>query len=179
MKPIIVTPPVSEPITLAEAKEQLRIESAFTIDDDYINALIKAARDRCEKYCNQFFTVQDIQLVQSGQAEGVVELPYPGLSISSITYIDQDYNTQTIDPSDYFFDQSSQTLTFLSEFNSISFIISAATSAPSEFEGVLQAMKMIITDMYELRTETVVGASLADNPAVKALLYPYRVELGL
>ena len=177
MKTIVITPPTTEPLTLSEAKEQLRIEDVFTVDDSYISALISAARDRCEHYCNQFFTDQTIKLVQDGRAEGEVQVQYPNFTITSIEYIDQDYATQTIDAADYFYDTDSQTLVFLSEFDSLSFSITGTVTAPSEFEGVKQAMKIIINDMYDLRTETVVGSSLADNPAVKALLYPYRVSL--
>ena len=66
MRTLIITPPTTEPVTLEEAKEQLRIEAGFTADDDYINALISAARDRCESYCNQFFTAQDIAYLYDG-----------------------------------------------------------------------------------------------------------------
>ena len=51
--------------------------------------------------------------------------------------------------------------------------------APVEFEGAKQAMLMALADMYELRTTSVIGASVAENPAVKALLAPYRVSLGI
>jgi len=54
-KTIVTVPASFEPVTLAEAKAQLRIEDGFTLDDDYIQGLISAARDRVEQYCNRFF----------------------------------------------------------------------------------------------------------------------------
>jgi hypothetical protein len=51
---ITVTPPTVEPITLDEAKAQLRLTSGFTADDPYITSLIPVARDRSEKYCNRY-----------------------------------------------------------------------------------------------------------------------------
>ena len=38
MKTIIATPATTEPVTLSEAKAQLRIDDAFTVDDSYISA---------------------------------------------------------------------------------------------------------------------------------------------
>lgn len=179
MKTIIVTPPATEPVSLSEAKAQLRIEDALTLDDDYIEALISAARERCESYCNQFFTEQDIALVYEQKPEGDIYVPYDGLSITSVTYIDEYDATQTIDPADYFYNEDTQVLTFKEVFNGSSFKIFATTSVPASIYGVQMAIKMIVTDLYELRTETAVGVSLSDNPAVKALLYPFRKELGV
>ena len=44
----IKTPPVVEPITLAEAKSYLRITNSN--DDAFITALISGVRRRCEEY---------------------------------------------------------------------------------------------------------------------------------
>jgi len=179
MKTVIVTAPTSEPVTLMQAKEQLRIEDGFTLDDDYIEALISSARDRCESYCNQFFAVQDISLQYNGQMATTVSVPYPGLTVTAITYTDSDLAVQTLDPGAYTYSEPLQTLYITDPESSINYQIEATTSAPSQIVGVQHAIKMIVTDLYELRTETAVGVSLADNPAVKALLYPYRLSLGI
>jgi len=96
MKTVIITPPAAEPVTLSEAKAQLRIEDAFTLDDDYITALISTARERCESYCNQFFTVQNISLQFDLAPSGLINIPHVGLTITSVTYIDSDNVTQTL-----------------------------------------------------------------------------------
>ena len=44
----VVTPAASEPITLTEAKNFLRVDG--TDDDTLITALISAAREMCESY---------------------------------------------------------------------------------------------------------------------------------
>ena len=44
----VTTPPTSEPITLAEAKEHLNVD--FTEDDTLIGAMIMAARTAVENY---------------------------------------------------------------------------------------------------------------------------------
>jgi len=182
-KTVLLVAPAVEPITLSEAKKQLRLTDLQTFDDDYIAALIPVARDRAESYCNRFFTEQEITIVyESGFPLGILYLPYPDLqSVDSITYTDQEGDDYTVDVGDYIFDAERQSLTPVSAWPSgvVSFKVTVTTGAPLEFEGVKQAIRMILTDMYELRTESVVGASIANNPAVKALLYPYRVNLGI
>jgi uncharacterized phiE125 gp8 family phage protein len=183
MKTIVLVAPTAEPVTLDEAKEQLRIEPSFTEDDGYITSLISVARDRCESYCNQFFTVQDIKILIDGFIIGSVILPYQRLDIASVKYKDADGVEQILPTSDYRYDADTKKLTFLTVVSaSISnqgFSVYAATAAPVQIVGVQQAIKIILTDLYELRTETAVGVSLAENPAVKAMLYPYRESLSI
>jgi len=180
MKTIIVTPPSTEPVSLSEAKAQLRIEDAFTLDDDYISALISAARDRVESYCNQFFAAQSIRVLNNGQMPIIINLPYPNMTVLNVTYTDNNNVSQTMNGSDYVTDAANQTITIISNLPStINYQINSLVSAPAAIEGVKQGILMIVTDLYELRTETAVGVSLSDNPAVKALLYPYRLGLGV
>ena len=179
MKTIVLVAPTVEPVTLEEAKEQLRIEASFTEDDSYISALISASRDRCENYCNQYFTEQSIQILYEGFIPSVITLPYPGLTVTSVTYTDSDNAQQTVNPINYIVDATNQTITFTETYSSINFQVLATTSAPVQIVGVQHAIKIILTDLYELRTETAIGVSLAENPAVKALLYPYRESLGI
>lgn len=179
MKTVVITPASSEPVSLAEAKEQLRIEAAFTDDDSYIESLVSAARDRCESYCNQFFTVQGIAYLYGGQMPSVIQLPYPNLTVTALKYTDSENAVQTIDPSDYVVNELDQTILLQTTVSSVSYQIEANTAPPAALESVKHAIKIILTDLYELRTETAVGVSLNENPAVKALLYPYRLELGV
>jgi hypothetical protein len=179
MRTVIVLAPTVEPITLLEAKAQLRIEPAFTEDDDYINALISAARGRCESYCNQFFTEQGIEVIYSTPIPSVIDLPFVGLTVDSINYTDVDFISQVLPVADYTVDTVNGKIHFESSVDSLGFQLNCTTSSPVDISGVQQSIKIIVTDLYELRTETAVGVSLADNPAVKALLYPFRLDLGI
>lgn len=61
---IIETQPTQEPISLAEAKNWLRV--SITDDDLLIGVLITAAREACESFCNRSFAVKDyIQTLDS------------------------------------------------------------------------------------------------------------------
>lgn len=181
-KTIVITAPIVEPVTLAEAKEQLRLTSLFTADDPYITGLISVARDRVEKYCNRFFTEQQVSIIFD-EGESPLVLPYPDLqSVDQVSTIDSEGNETVVDSGDYTFNSITQSIYFTSgvSLTGGEVKVNVTTGAPVEYEGAKQAMLMILTDMYELRTESVVASSssaVAENPAVKALAYPYRVEL--
>ena len=170
-----------EPVTLAEAKAQLRIEADFTLDDTYISSLISMARDRAEKYCNRFFTEQQISIFYDGTTPLLIDLQYPDLaSVESVQYTDSDLALQTITATDYVVDVDRRRITFInSPETSIDYRVNATTGAPVTTDGAKAAMLMMIADMYEIRTESIVGMSINDNPAVLAALYPYRVNLSI
>lgn len=178
-KTVVVTAATVEPVTLAEAKEQLRLNATFTVDDTYIGELISAARDRVEQYCNRFFTSQVVTIVfDEDMPVGEIDIPYPDLvSVNSIQYVANNV-LETVAPADYYVDLVRQKITgsFPTADN---YRMTVATGAPLELSGVKQAILMIVTDMYETRTEVILGTLVQGNPAVKALLYPYRENLGI
>ena len=184
---IVVTAPSVEPISLSEAKAQLRLTSLFTADDTYISALISVARDRAEQYCNRFFSIQVLDLVYfdsfpvNSGVNGAIELPYSKLtSVDEVSYTDFDGAAVVIDSADYTFSSETKKLTPVSSWPSaVDFKVTVTTAPPVEFNGAKQAMLMLLTDMYELRTETVVAASVASNPAVNMLLTQYRENMGI
>lgn len=47
----LITPPVKEPVSLAQAKKHLRLEIAD--DDDYVESLVSVARQYVEGYCRR------------------------------------------------------------------------------------------------------------------------------
>lgn len=181
-KTVLKVAPTVEPITLDEAKAQLRLTALQTFDDTYITALIPVARDRVESYTNRFFTTQQITIIwEAGFPVGDLSLPYPDLtSVDEVSYTDSSGVETMVDSGAYTFDSERQVLIADSwPSDAVAIKIDVTTGAPLEFEGAKQAMLMMLTDMYELRTESVIGASVADNPAVTAMLYPYRVNLGI
>ena len=175
-KLIVVTPPTSEPITTSEANLQLRIDDGF--DDDHRDMLIRIARDKAEKYCNRFFTEQVVKIVFDGSIScGKIDLPFPDLqSVDSITYIDSANTRQNITAFDFFADEQ---IIYTDSVDCKSYTVTVTTGAPAEYGGAKIGMLMFLTDLYELRTESVVAASVANNPAVVSSLYPYRVNLGV
>lgn len=55
---------------------------------------------------------------------------------------------------------------------------SPATEIPVP-KSIVIATYMIAADLHENREAAFVGISYAENPTVKNLLWPYRVELGM
>src|SRR5262249_28268376 len=110
----IVTPPSVEPVLLADAKAQARVDT--TADDTLIGYLIIAARQWAEKYTGRAFITQTWQLaldlmpameemwwdgMRQGPVTGLDEisaivLPRPPLqSVTSVQYFDNSDNATT------------------------------------------------------------------------------------
>ena len=91
------TSPASEPVSLAEAKLHLKIESTDTGEDKLIERLITAARRRAEVSTGRTLVTQTWTLALDSFPGGVIEVPRPPLSsVASITYIDPEGATQTL-----------------------------------------------------------------------------------
>jgi hypothetical protein len=127
----IVTPPIVEPVTLAFAKQHLRVD--FTDDDTLITAYITAARQYCEKYTRRAFFTQSwlrtldyfpLWYSQNGTvnpayradwpyyadfwARITIDLPMPRtISVTNITYVDSLGNLNTLPPDAYDVDTTS------------------------------------------------------------------------
>lgn len=80
----LITPPVSEPITLASAKLFLRIE--HSADDEAVTRAITAARQAAEQYLKTALLPQTWDYVTANPCGRTVTLPYgPAQSITSVT----------------------------------------------------------------------------------------------
>ncbi len=79
----IISEEVTNPITLAEAKNYLRVD--FSEDDALIEALITSARVRLEQYAGIAMTERTLQVV--AYVDELIELPYAPISnILSVEY---------------------------------------------------------------------------------------------
>jgi uncharacterized phiE125 gp8 family phage protein len=116
-------PPAAEPVSLQIAKSHLRVD--YPEDDLLIKALITAATQYAEKYCNRSFFNQTWMLsldnfpyviprttvsrshlrdyIDTGYwTDFTISLPKPTLvSVTSITYVDGLGQPQTLDPATY------------------------------------------------------------------------------
>lgn len=123
--------PAVEPLSLAEAKEWVRVDSDDASQDATLNALIASARERFEDITRRALITQTwvmkfdrfpgliavtpdfpgweyLRLGADGDPR-VIRLARPPLiAVSSITYMDTAGATQTLDPASYLVDASSQ-----------------------------------------------------------------------
>lgn len=127
----LTAPPAVEPVTLDLAKQQCRID--YPDDDLLIQTYISAARVYAEKFCNRAFFIQKWELSRDhfplpriqtsltpeqrhdwpffGSAWDyfAIRIPKPTcISVDSVTYLDMTASKQTLDPSTYFVDTSSE-----------------------------------------------------------------------
>lgn len=189
-----LTPPGTEPVTLAEAKKHLRVNAAFVKDDTYIGSLIASARDHAEKYCGRVWATADFLWsvkVLTGLAfgDGLFRFKIPTQFISSINdilYLDSDEIDQSIATSLIDLDVDRQWGTIPSGIDGHDWII-RFTAGPdlgtSQNEmvpdAIKQAILLLIGDAYENRQASVLAVSITENPAVVYLLHDYRVNMGV
>ena len=90
MSSILLTGPAVEPLTLAEAKEYLRVDTGD--DDDVITALIAGARVHVEAQTRRALITQSWRLVRDGwPPDGRLPvLPAPLRSVDAARYYDED-----------------------------------------------------------------------------------------
>lgn len=121
----VIVPPVTEPVTLAEAKLHLRVDDDGDSppahpDDPLITALISAAREWCEYYSGLSLAPQTLELggrafssasayryCDSGglYCSRYIELPMsPINTVVAVTYLDEFDVVQTVSSSDYVLD---------------------------------------------------------------------------
>jgi uncharacterized phiE125 gp8 family phage protein len=108
------TPPAVEPVTLAEAKAHLRVDTAD--DDAYITGLITAAREWVEQYLDRTLVhTQWVMRLDQFPASGMepIELPRPPIVASgtatavSITLTSEVGTTSTYSTAEYRVDRQS------------------------------------------------------------------------
>jgi len=106
----VITPPASEPVTLAEVKTFVRIDgttdaTANMADDALLASLLTSAREEAENITRRAFlpTVLELSLGKFPRGNmDFIELPRPPLiSVSSVAYVDTAGVTQTMDPTFY------------------------------------------------------------------------------
>jgi uncharacterized phiE125 gp8 family phage protein len=189
---VLVTPPSFEPITLAEAKVQCRIDPDMTEEDSLLQGLIRAARTEIEAKTNRALMTQTWNFALNAWPKNrSIELPYPPLqAVNSISY--QVGNETILLPSSAYrvstisvpgkivlIDGFSWPTDKLVEVDGIQIeFIAGWNSAEAVPEPIKLAMKLLIGHWYENREEVSVGAGLSMTQipfGVASLISDYRV----
>jgi uncharacterized phiE125 gp8 family phage protein len=185
---VLVTPPAQEPVSLAEAKAHLRVDTAD--DDALIQALIVAAREHVEHITRRALITQSWDLILDAFPAGEIVMPRPPLqSVTSITYRLQDGTAVTLDPANYVVDAKSEPgrvvlvpgKSWPSEelypASSVVIRYTAGYGDPGAVPvAIKQAILLLVGHWYENREAAAVGHTVIQLPmTVDALLWPYRV----
>jgi uncharacterized phiE125 gp8 family phage protein len=177
----ITTQPDVEPITIEEAKLNLKVYC--DADDALITLRIAAARRACEQYENRAYITQTITAKMSWLPCEII-LPLPLLqSVTSITYIDLSGDEQTLSSGlydvDTFREPGRVTKAYNATYPSIRVTVNGVTivykagygnTAADVPQETIQAMQLFIAHLYENRV-AVTEINMNTLPlGVKALL---------
>jgi uncharacterized phiE125 gp8 family phage protein len=165
--------PVTEPITLAEAKDYARIDGAA--EDTLITSLIKVARLHCESYMGKAI-IRKTVTIESFSFPYVWQIPYgPLVSANDVTKV------ATID-------QNNVETALNYQVNIGLFPKIAITSGDQSFkfkmiytagfttvpEDIKLAVKMMVNTLYERREDFSDLQAIESPLGVKAILMPYK-----
>lgn len=99
--------PTALAVSVADLKKHLNIAAADTTQDDKIETLSYAAQERLEKDTGGRQIISATYLYEACEFGDSISLPIrPVTAVSSVQYYDTDKVLQTLDASDYTFDQS-------------------------------------------------------------------------
>ena len=186
--PLIQTSaPAIEPVTLADAKNFLRLDSDLNADDALITLLIGAARRFAEAYCAASFISQGWRMVlDSFPGPSLMGVPFgapytlpghaillergPVLALTSITYLAMDGSTQTMPSANYIADLSGQLPRITPVFGQIwpipmpqigsvavNYTAGYGTTATSVPEGIRDWILMRAKSRYDMRGEVAIA----------------------
>lgn len=185
----VLEPPSAEPVTLAEAKEHLRVTD--DAEDAYISSLIRQARELCEEIQGRAYLQQRQQFMLERWPVGRrILLPRPPLaSVDAIRYVNAYGQTVTVDPAMYRMDAATEPgavvlapgQSWPSEALDVGLPITIEYTAgyddPARIPAnAIHAIKLLIAHAYEHREPVIVGSTTrAIEFSVGQLLSVHRV----
>lgn len=188
----VTSAPGSEPLTISNAKTYLKVDTPA--DDTLITTMIAAARHHVEDYLGQALITQTIEevydgfpIATSGNPDAAMFLTvHPVQSVTSIQYVDTDGNTQTLNSSKYIVDTHRKITriapaygetwpTTRAQINAVTVTYDAGygDAASDVPESVLQAMYLLVADMYHNRTDSVRRLPTASKFLLDRLRYDW------
>ena len=187
MKYTTTSAPVWEPITLTEAKAQLRVDGSD--EDTLISDLISVAREKFEDVTGRALVVRDITAYwDTWPSENELALPvYPALGVSHVTYLDENGASQTWDGTNYTADTIGQSprivlntnggeIPELGDYpNALRVLYPAGSSeVPASAK---QAMLLMLTMLYEQRSDMPLKDQAAGSRSAQWLAFNHRKDL--
>lgn len=198
MATILITPPTTDPISLAEAKAHCRI--GIDDDDGLLAGYVLAARHHLETETRRAFMTQTWDLTLDygwpvtrvdGCYRNRIVLPRPPVqSVTSISYIDGAGAAQTLATNQYKLAKADTGEWFIEPAYGVSWptvrsemaaitvrFVAGYGSSPGDVpEPLRQAMLLLVGHYYENREAVNVGAAVSELPlAVVSLVFPFRV----
>jgi uncharacterized phiE125 gp8 family phage protein len=191
MGTVLLTGPLEEPVTVAEAKAHLRVDT--DADDGLIGDLITAAREHVEVHCRRVLITQTWDLFLDAWPRGrEIVLPHPRLqSVTAVTAHDSEGGAGVFDPANYQVDAISEPgrvrlvrgaswpAAELRPVNGVQVrFVAGYGDAAAVPQTVKRALLLLVGALYENREEIIVaqGFNVAALPfGAWSLLRPHRV----
>lgn len=188
---VVTSQPAVEPLSLAEAVAHLREDTAVLSDaeETLLSSFIVAARQWAENETRRALITQTLRYtLDEFPDEGIIALPRPNLlTVTSVTYVDTNGDTQTFSSSDYSTDVDALPGRILLDYgvdwpstrcqpNAVTITYTAGYGATSASvpDCVKSAMRLVIGDLWENR-EAKQDVQLYENSAALRLLDSQRV----
>jgi uncharacterized phiE125 gp8 family phage protein len=190
----------NEPVTLADAKEYLKVESAETADDNLITDIIKVARNWCEAFTARALITQTwklsldafpgVDLNHNPRAQ--ITLPKGNtLSVTAFTYVDGDGVAQDmvgVSPLPYALSTEADSGGILEpaygeawpgiqdvmDAIQITYTAGYGPNASDMPEQLRMAVKWKMADLYDNRGDADISGAKAN--VAESLARPYRLE---
>ncbi|WP_407312056.1 head-tail connector protein [Desulfosporosinus sp. SB140] len=197
MNLVLTVPPAVEPLSLQEVKDYLRVDNdTDTTGDNYLSALMTAAREYCEGFQNRAYITQTWQMSFDYWPSYVINIPRGNLqTINSVSYKN---SAGAVTPLTEILQYVVSTRGVLGRISPpyaqpwppfipfpldavvIEFVCGYGDTAESVPEKVKQAMKLLVSHWYENRTPL---TELRQAPAeiaftVSALLWQDRIVVA-
>lgn len=178
---ITSSPDLDAVISVADLKNHLRVDHS---DED---ALIEAYRDAAikwvEDYCNT--RLGDVTAVYHLDYFKTCSLPVaPVSAISSVTYLDQNGDSQTLDTAQWWADLKRQPAritfdnapdVFDDTYNAVQINITVGYAEAEIPKPLIQAVRLMVANLYEQR-QPVTHSQMYEVPmGLHSILSPYRV----
>lgn len=182
----LVTAPTVEPLTVAEARQHLRVDG--NDQDDVIARLVAAARRRCEAFTRRAFVTQTWDLTLDAFPCWTIDLPRPPLqSVTHVKYLDTSGVQQTLSAALYTVDTKSEWARITPAYgqswpstrdqvNAVEVRFVAGFGQPSTVpDDIKAAMLLMVGHLYEHREEVADLQTYRVPVAVEALLGHHQV----
>lgn len=189
-----VTPPASDPLSLAEAKAHLRVTSSD--EDGLIAGYILAAREFVENDTHRRLITQTLDytiddrwpcVMARGYYRTRIELPVqPVASVTSITYVDSSGVSQTL-AADQYVVRTDGPVPYIEQAYgaswpsvrcqpaAITVRFVAGTDSSEVPNPLVQAIRLLVSHQYENREPVNIGNIVTPiDFAIEAFLSPYR-----
>lgn len=163
--------PASEPITLAQAKNYLKVD--FDDDNDLITSLITSARIRLEKYAGVAMSARTLQVV--AYVDEFIELPYAPLNnITKVEYWD---NGSWVEMSlgEYYVLGTTYKKIYMVANNRMEYRFTYTCGYTTVPQPMITALYKLIADLYDYRESSVEDSKPNSNiTSAYELIKPYK-----